>query len=139
MDKPCSECGTTECTWVVSTAGEYCRCACGGTRLNTTDPPHSAATLVSAHRLIDRLRIRLAAETQRREQAECRVAEFRDCARRINLRIGAIRRAAQAELDRGYVLTDEPNAGPAWRRRWIEIISATDSTMSVLAPLLEEG
>lgn len=38
--------------------------------------------------------------------------------------------AVQLELDRGYVLTHEPNAGELWRKRWNELLGELEDALA---------
>jgi hypothetical protein len=54
-------------------------------------------------------------------------APEREDRERIASTFAAIKAAIQAELDRGYVLSDEAGAGALWRRRWNEILAKLET------------
>jgi hypothetical protein len=51
-------------------------------------------------------------------------------ARRMRIAIRDTKERVQHELDRGYVLTQEPGAGMLWRRRWNEALGALESALA---------
>jgi hypothetical protein len=48
---------------------------------------------------------------------------------RLKVILGRVERAVKGELERGYVLTHEPLAGNAWRRRWNDLLTEVEKAL----------
>lgn len=65
------------------------------------------------------------------ERESCRKELMKQRQELLDLRhvVKAAIKQIKEELDRGYVLTEEPGAGPAWRRRWGNLLGKLEGAI----------